>query len=69
MSRAGIIEGTLGQLVGNDLYIGSVERATHYPFLYEYTTIDGEKVLDHPARGDRPAHRLREPYKKLWRRR
>lgn len=64
MSSRWDIEGTLGQLVGNDLYIGSVERATHYPFLYEYTTIDGEKVLDHLRVETDPPIVFENPYKK-----
>ncbi|MBI3921846.1 MAG: Gfo/Idh/MocA family oxidoreductase [Armatimonadetes bacterium] len=41
------IEGTEGQLVGDNLHLGSHSSATHYPFVEEYRTVNGEKVLDH----------------------
>ena len=57
------IEGTKGQLVGNDLYVGSVSESTHYPFEYEYTTRDGEKVLDHLRVDTDPPVVFENPYK------
>ena len=47
MSSRWDIEGSQGQLVGNDLYVGSTSDSEHYAFEYEYTTVDGERVLDH----------------------
>jgi len=47
MSSRWDIEGSEGQLVGNDLYVGSSSEFEHFPFQYDYTTVDGEEVLDH----------------------
>lgn len=47
MSGRWDIEGSKGQLVGDDLYIGSSSEFNHFPLEYEYTTVDGERVLDH----------------------
>ncbi len=41
------VEGTLGQLIGDSVYIGSQSDFKHYPFVEEYTTIASERVLDH----------------------
>lgn len=57
------IEGTKGQLVGNDLYVGSTSEFTHYPFVQEYTTVDGEKVLDHFRVDTAPPVVFENPYK------
>ena len=57
------IEGSLGQLVGNDLYIGSMDNAEHYPFQYEYTTIDGTRVFDHVRVDTDPPVVFENPYK------
>jgi predicted dehydrogenase len=57
------IEGTKGQLVGNDLYVGSISEFTHYPFKEEYTTVDGEKVLDHLRVDTDPPVVFENPYK------
>jgi len=59
------IEGTEGQLVGNDLYVGSIREFTHYPFVREYTTVDGEKVLDHLRVDTQPPVVFENPYKHL----
>ena len=63
MSSRWDIEGSLGQLVGNDLYVGSVQDSKHYPFQYEYTTVDGEKVLDHLRVETDPPVVFENPYK------
>lgn len=65
MSARWDLEGTLGQLVGNDLYIGSVTKFQHFPFKEEYTTIDGEKVLDHIRVDTQPPVVFENPYKNL----
>jgi len=59
------IEGSEGQIVGNDLYIGSVSEFQHYPFVREYTTVDGEKVLDHLRVDTDPPVVFENPYKSL----
>ncbi|NLC55751.1 MAG: Gfo/Idh/MocA family oxidoreductase [Armatimonadetes bacterium] len=63
MSPRWDIEGTLGQLVGSNLYLGSVESAEHYPFRHEYTTVDGERILDHVRVDTDPPIVFENPYK------
>jgi len=63
MSARWDIEGSLGQLVGNDLYIGSTADSTHYAFEEEYTTVDGVKVLDHLRVDTDPPVIFENPYK------
>ena len=63
MTQRWDIEGTKGQLVGNDLYVGSISESTHYPFKEEYTTVDGEKVLDHLRVDTDPPVVFENPYK------
>jgi predicted dehydrogenase len=41
------IEGSEGQLMGDDLYLGSTESTSkHYPLCHEYTSTNGRRVLD-----------------------
>jgi len=59
------VQGTLGQLQGNDLYIGPLEgESEHYPFIHEYTTVNGKKVLDHVRVDTNPAIVFENPYKR-----
>lgn len=58
------IEGSLGQLVGNDLYVGSPQEYKHYPFVYEYATVDGAEVLDHLRVDTEPAVVFENPFKR-----
>ena len=57
------IEGTLGQLFGDNLYIGSQRDCKHYPFVEEYTTVQGERVLDHIRVDTDPPIVFENPYK------
>ena len=63
MSSRWDIEGSLGQLVCNDLYIGSVQKVQHYPFQYEYASVDGGKILDHIRVDTEPAIVFENPFK------
>lgn len=64
MSARWDIEGTKGQLVGNELYVGSVSDFKRYPFEYEYTTVDGDKVLDHLRVDTDPPVVFENPFKR-----
>lgn len=57
------IEGTLGQIFGDNLYIGSQRDFKHYPFVEEYTTVQGERVLDHIRVETDPPVVFENPYK------
>jgi len=57
------LEGVRGQLVGNDLYLGSVNEYEHFPIMTGYTTVDGEKVLDHVRVDTDPPVVFENPYK------
>ncbi len=59
------IEGTLGQIAGNDLYIGSQYKFEHFPFKHEYATIEGAKVLEHVRVDTKPPVIFENPYKKF----
>ncbi len=59
------IEGTLGQLVGSDLYVGSPDRFQHYPFITETSTVDGETVFDHIRVDTDPPVVFESPHKAL----
>ena len=63
MSSRWDIQGSKGQIVGNELYIGSLSKYEHYPFKYEYTTIDGEKVLEHVRVDTKPPVVFENPFK------
>jgi len=47
MSRRWDIEGSEGQLFGEELYIGSQSEFESFPFITEYTQVEGDKVLEH----------------------
>ena len=68
MSSRWDIEGTLGQLVGmtSTSAPSSAPRTILPVRIHHHRRREGPGS---PARGDRPAHRLREPLQKLWRRR
>ncbi|MGI6208676.1 MAG: Gfo/Idh/MocA family protein [Anaerolineae bacterium] len=58
------IEGSDGQIVGSDLYIGPLEgQAQHYPFRHEYTEVDGTRILDHVRVDTSPPIVFENPYK------
>lgn len=57
------IEGTKGQLVGDNLYIGSHSKADHYPFVTEQTEVRGKRTLDHIRVDTRPAVVFENPYR------
>jgi len=58
------IEGSEGQIIGNDLYIGPLEGPSrHYPFVHEYTTVNGRKVLDHVRVDTDPPIVFENPFK------
>ncbi|MGQ9554103.1 MAG: Gfo/Idh/MocA family protein [Anaerolineae bacterium] len=58
------IEGSEGQIMGNDLYIGPLEgKAQHYPIKHEYTTVNGQKVLDHLRVDTEPPVVFENPFK------
>jgi predicted dehydrogenase len=59
------IEGTLGQLVGSDLYIGSPDRFRHYPFITETAKVGEETVLDHIRVDTDPPVVFENPHKAL----
>jgi predicted dehydrogenase len=59
------VEGTLGQLVGSDLYIGSPDRFRHYPFIAETSTADGETLFDHIRVDTDPPIVFESPHKAL----
>jgi predicted dehydrogenase len=63
MSSRWDIEGSEGQLVGNDLYIGSLSKFEHFPFVYEYTTVNGKKILDHIRVDTNPPVVFENPFK------
>jgi predicted dehydrogenase len=58
------IEGTEGQIIGDSLYIGSRSDFKHYPFVEEYTTVEGERVLDHIRVDTDPPVVFENPYKR-----
>lgn len=58
------IEGTKGQLIGGDLYIGSQREFEHYPFIEEYAEVEGERVLDHIRVDTDPPMVFENPYKR-----
>lgn len=57
------VEGSLGQLFGEALYIGNQSEYRHYPFITEMTEIEGEKVLDHLRVDTDPPVVWENPYK------
>ncbi|NPV08742.1 MAG: Gfo/Idh/MocA family oxidoreductase [Anaerolineae bacterium] len=58
------IEGSEGQIVGSDLYIGPLEGASqHYPFRHEYTEANGTRILDHVRVDTSPPIVFENPYK------
>lgn len=59
------LEGTLGQIAGNDLYIGSQYKFEQFPIQEEYTTVDGVKVLDHMRVDTKPPVVFENPFKKF----
>jgi predicted dehydrogenase len=59
------LEGTLGQLVGNDLYIGSPSDFQHFPFISETTEVDGKTILDHIRVETDPPVVFENPHKDL----
>ena len=64
MSSRWDIEGSEGQLVGNDLYIGSLSKFEHFPFVYDYTTVNGERILDHIRVDTAPPVIFENPFKR-----
>jgi len=63
MSARWDLEGTRGQLVGDSLYLGGYTDFQHYPFVEEYTTVDGEKTLDHLRVDTDPPVVFENPYR------
>lgn len=58
------IEGSEGQLMGNDLHIGPLEaESRHYPMKHEYTVVNGRKVLDNVRVDTEPAIVFENPFK------
>lgn len=58
------VEGTEGQLFGDNLYVGSQSDFKQYPFVDEYTTTNGDKVLEHIRVDTDPPIVFENPYKK-----
>ena len=58
------LEGTLGQIAGNELFIGSQYKFEQFPFKEEYTTVDGVKVLEHMRVDTKPPVIFENPFKK-----
>ncbi|MBM4081508.1 MAG: hypothetical protein FJ278_17525 [Planctomycetes bacterium] len=65
MSSRWDIEGSLGQLVGSDLYIGSLSKFQHFPFKEEYATVQGTKILEHIRVDTQPPVIFENPFKKF----
>lgn len=63
MSARWDLEGTRGQLFGDNLYLGGYTESQHYPFVEEYTPVDGEKTLDHIRVDTDPPVVFENPYK------
>lgn len=63
MSSRWDIEGSAGQLVGNELYIGSLSEFEHFPFEYDYTIINGEKILNQIRVNTNPPVVFENPFK------
>jgi len=57
------VEGTEGQIVGNNLYLGSGGRRRPYPFNFEYTTVREGHVLDRVYVETEPPVIYENPYK------
>jgi predicted dehydrogenase len=58
------IEGTEGQLVGNELYLGVGGERQRLPFRFEYATVNGERVLDHVRVDTEPPVVFENPFKR-----
>ncbi len=63
MSRRWDIEGSEGQLFGEELYIGSETDFERYPFITEYTKVGGEEILDHVRVDTEPPIVFVNPFK------
>jgi predicted dehydrogenase len=59
------LEGTLGQIAGNELFIGSQYKFEQFPFKEEYTTVDGVKILEHMRVDTKPPVVFENPFKKF----
>jgi len=57
------IEGTDGQIIGDNLYIGSQREFKNYPFIEEHKTVDGERVFNHIRVDTDPVVIFESPYK------
>ena len=58
------VEGSEGQIVGSNLYLGTNQaESRHYPFVHEYTEVDGQRVLDHVRVDTDPPVVFENPYR------
>jgi len=57
------VEGSLGQLFGDELCIGSLSEFRRYPFVQENTTVNGKQVLDHIRVDTDPPVVFENPYR------
>ena len=58
------IEGTEGGLIGSELYLGTGSNRRKFPFRFEYTTVDGQRVLDHVRVDTEPPLIFENPFKR-----
>jgi len=58
------IEGTEGQLVGPELYLGTGRDRQRFPFHFEYATVEGGRVLDHVRVDTDPPVVWENPFKR-----
>lgn len=58
------IEGTKGQIIGNELYLGTGRERQRFPFRHEYVTVNGEEVLDCVRVDTDPPIIYENPYKR-----
>jgi len=65
MQRRWDLEGTEGQLFGDELFIGSQSEYQRYPFITENTKVGGEQVLDHIRVDTDPPVVFENPYKRF----
>jgi len=66
MSARWDVEGTKGQLVGSDLYIGTREaESQHFPFVAEYQEVDGRRAFESVRVDTDPAIVFRNPHRSL----
>jgi len=60
------VEGDLGQLFGEALFIGGQQEFAKFDFVQEFTEVDGERIFDHVRVDTDPPVVFESPYRK-WR--